>query len=405
MNTKEKKLLKAAAEITEQQERRTREWYTLRPILGCANWALFMILLGGREAGKSYSITDFFCRQFKSKGIPFYWLRLTLDSCQKLLQNNAEKLIDPDLRRKYNLDLITKGEAVYHVTKRTADGKVKEKKLLARVLAISTFYSDKGAGFFDKDFLNDLTMRYNICLDEFQKEKNEKSQGDIAYQFVNELENILRSTKTRTRIFLVGNTLEEASDILKMFNFIPEKFGIFKLVKNKKLLMQYLKERDVCKTSTERDAVDKKYENVDFGKRAVVDYMEPSDSYLRRRKGTVADILMGDASTFTNKIDFDKTLIYKGKLKRPVKILVFGKEDRNKFTVWESEKGLVIAEYNKERIKTVISMRPYLDQIFNHEIRDEIIEAFDCRAFLYKNLITNKKFQSAIQQIKPRKNG
>lgn len=39
------------------------EWYNLRPILGHANWALFYILLGGREAGKSYSVTNFFVDQ------------------------------------------------------------------------------------------------------------------------------------------------------------------------------------------------------------------------------------------------------------------------------------------------------------------------------------------------------
>ena len=42
------------------------EWYDLRPILGNANWALFYLLLGGREAGKSYSVTDFFCRQISA---------------------------------------------------------------------------------------------------------------------------------------------------------------------------------------------------------------------------------------------------------------------------------------------------------------------------------------------------
>ena len=30
----------------------------------------------------------------------------------KLLNNNAEKLIDPDIRRKYNLDLLKKEESV-----------------------------------------------------------------------------------------------------------------------------------------------------------------------------------------------------------------------------------------------------------------------------------------------------
>ena len=29
------------------------QWYNLRPILGCANWAIFYILLGARATGKS----------------------------------------------------------------------------------------------------------------------------------------------------------------------------------------------------------------------------------------------------------------------------------------------------------------------------------------------------------------
>ena len=38
---------------------------------------MFAILLGGREVGKSYSVTNFFVDQWKNKGIPFTWLRLT----------------------------------------------------------------------------------------------------------------------------------------------------------------------------------------------------------------------------------------------------------------------------------------------------------------------------------------
>ena len=48
------------------------EWYNLRPILGNANWALFYILLGARETGKSYAITDYFCSEFKKHGTPFF---------------------------------------------------------------------------------------------------------------------------------------------------------------------------------------------------------------------------------------------------------------------------------------------------------------------------------------------
>ena len=189
------------------------QWYNLRPILGYFNWAIFAIIISGRELGKSYSVTNFFVDQWKNKGIPFTWLRLTETAARKLLQNNAEKLVDPDLRRKYDLDLITNGNNVYEVTKRTKpdkNGKTKilEKKLMARVYALSTFYNDKGS-IFDKDFLNDPNMRYNVAIDEFQREKGEKNTFNILYSLVNQLENLLRSSKERVRIFFLGNTLEE----------------------------------------------------------------------------------------------------------------------------------------------------------------------------------------------------
>lgn len=33
---------------------------------------MFYMLLGGREAGKSYAVTDFYVGQFKKYGRPFY---------------------------------------------------------------------------------------------------------------------------------------------------------------------------------------------------------------------------------------------------------------------------------------------------------------------------------------------
>lgn len=345
------------------------EWYSIRHMLSYANWALFYILLGGREAGKSYSVTDFFCRQYKNKGIPFVWMRLTEKAASKLLQNNAEKLIDPDLRRKYQLDLVTSGNNVYEVTRRSQpdkNGKTKilEKKLMARVYALSTFYNDKGS-IFDKDFLNDLTMRYNIAIDEFQREKNEKNTFDILYALTNQLENLVRSTKDRTKIFFLGNTLEEASELLCAFNFIPEEFGIYKLKK----------------------------------KRCVIEYIEPSESYLKRRKGTIADILMPTASTFTNKIDADTTVIDRSVLTKPVRVIKFSKDKNDWFTVWNSN---IIAKYNGEQ-KPAIAMRPYIDELFMTELRNTIMEQFDTRCFKFRNLITFKQFQKQLELLRPRK--
>lgn len=357
------------AQAKKWKAKRDYEWYSVRHMLGYANWAMFYILLGGREAGKSYSVTDFFCRQFRNKGIPFIWLRLTEAASRKLLQNNAEKLVDPDLRRKYDLDLVTSGNNVYHITKRSKpdkNGKTKiiEKKLFARVYALSTFYNDKGS-IFDKDFLNDPNMRYNIGVDEFEREKGEKNTFDITYSLVNQLENLIRSTKDRVRIFFLGNTLEDASDILCAFNFIPENFGIYKLK----------------------------------SKRCVIEYIEPSEAYLKRRKGTIADILLPTASTFTNKVNTDDTLIDKSPLITPKYVIKFTKNEKDWFTVWNSN---IVSKYNGEK-KQVIAMRPYLDEVFSAEVQKQMITLFDTRSFTYRNLITFKQFQSNMELLKPRK--
>ncbi len=346
-----------------------REFYSLRSLLGYW-WAIFLFLIGGREAGKSYAVTEFFIRQWRKYKRPFYWMRLTEDSKKKLLTNNAEKLIDPDLRRKYNLDLVTNGDNVYVVTKRAkpdANGKCKilKKELLGRVMALSTFYADKGSGLYDKDFLNDPNMYYNICLDEMNREQNERKSFDIVYSFANQLENIVRSTKTRIRVICIGNLLEEASDLLCAFNFLPEKYGRFKLHK----------------------------------KRAVIEYIEPTEAYLTRRKGTIADILQPNSSTFTNKINTDNTLVNKMVLTRPTAIFKFSKNRDDWFTLWD---GKVIAKFHGEQVRK-IPMLPYLDEVFNIKERNNVFEIFDSRGFQYRDLITFKQFQKNLELLRPRK--
>ena len=373
INQKELRKLKRMVNDMDEQAKKRKvvnyEWYSLRHLLSYANWAMFFVCLGGRAAGKSYSTTDFFCRQFVNKGIPFIWLRLTDAATTKLLQNNAEKLVDPDLRRKYKLDLFTNGNNVYHVVRRSepdAQGKTRvlEKKLFARVYSLSGFYKDKGS-LYDKDFLNDPNMRFNLAVDEFEREKGERNTFDITYSLVNQLENLVRTTKERIKIFFLGNTLESASDILCAFNFIPEQFGIYKLK----------------------------------SKRCVIEYLEPSEAYKQRRKGSIADILMPEASTFTNQIDTDKTLISKEPLIAPKCVIKFTKDKAHWYTVWNDN---VIAKYKGEK-KRVIAMRPYLDEIFNVEQQKQMITLFDTRSLSFRNLITFKQFQADMEMLKPRK--
>lgn len=406
MPKRAKSVIKARVET--RQLKQESQWWNIRHIL--SYWyMIFYILLGARERGKSYAVTNYFVEQFCKNGIPFIWIRLTETATNKLLMNNGEKLVDPDLRRKWNLDLETRGNNVYAVKREvvevkhkdgtiTHEKRVLERKLMARVYSASTFYNDKGS-IFDKDFLNDPKMWYHIGIDEFEREKGEKKTFDILYSIVNQLENLVRSTKDRIRIFFIGNTLEEASEILCAMNFIPEKNGIFQLVRNKKQLIQYLTELKEAKTDEEKQIINAKYYNIDFGKRCVIENIQNSEAYNIRRKGTIADILMPTASTFTNKINTDNALIYKGALNSPNYVIKFTKNPSDWFTVWNSN---VVKKWKNER-KPVIAMRPYLDEVFNKDLQTNIITLFDTRSLSFHNLITFKQFQNQLELLKPRK--
>lgn len=45
------------------QKAKESEFYGIRSILGNANWAMFYIILGAREAGKSYAVMEYFIKQ------------------------------------------------------------------------------------------------------------------------------------------------------------------------------------------------------------------------------------------------------------------------------------------------------------------------------------------------------
>ena len=229
-------------------------------------------------------------------------------------------------------------------------------------MACSTFYNDKGIGYFDNEYKGE----YICILDEMNREQSERNTFDIVYAFTNQLENVLRSTKSRVKVIMIGNTLEEASDLLANLNFIPDDFGRYKLKR----------------------------------KKAVVDYIKPNEKYLLRRKEATANLMMGGASTFTNEIQIDRSLLVSKRLRQsPQYIVKFGKTKDTWFTVWNNN---IISDYNNES-KQVISMRRYLDEIYDREAANAVIDQFDVRAFKFTTLATFKKFQKQIKLIKPDK--
>ena len=346
------KLNKISKEIQRSQKAKAASrFYNINSILG-NEWAMFYVIVGGRMTGKSYSLADYYCRQHKrhQDKVKNYWFRISETSTKALLENKAVKLIDPDLQRKYKMDLTRKGSMVYN-----------RGRQFCEVMPLSQFAKLKGVGFFDKDY----DGYYNITLDEFQLEIGEKRTSfDILYNFMGMLENVVRTTKSKVRVFLVGNTLEEASTILKAFNFIPQRFGRF-----------YLK-----------------------SKRCVIDNLEPTEEYLKDRQGSAADLLGGDSmSNYTNELTKDTNLLTNQRLVRPTYIIKFRKDQSAWYTVWDDK---VIRRYKGESCKRVVAMRPYLDTMFSRERRINIIDLYDARAFKFKDLISQKYFEDELSKIR-----
>lgn len=374
MNQKEAKKYIKECKAKEEYERKVKtykgDWYSINSILG-NDWARFFYLLGGREAGKSYSVMRWATtRKLRNPDkVKFYWFRLTEASQKKLLGNGANDLIDPDLKRKFDLKTETNGNTVYtykeqkHLNKNGKEVITKtDKKEFCRVMACSTFYNDKGVGYFD----NEYDGEYICVLDEMNREQSEKNTFDIVYAFVNQLENVLRSTDTKVRIIMIGNTLEEASDLLTALNFLPDGFGRYKLKR----------------------------------KEAVVDYIKPNENYLERRKKATANMMLPDASTFTNEIVMDRSLIcHKRERIIPNCIIKFRETKDTWFTLWNNS---IIAPYNNEN-KEAIAMRRYLDEIYSQPLADSVIERFDARSFRFTTLACFKRFQKQMRLLKPAK--
>lgn len=343
------------------------EWYTINSILG-NDWAKFYYLLGGREAGKSYTVMRWaVLRKLKHPDtVKLYWFRLTEASQKKLLASNARDLIDPDIRRKYDIKTKTSGNCVMmykEQTRTTKKGNEVTEKVdeteFCRVMACSTFYNDKGIGYFDNEFKG----QYICVLDEMNREQCEKNTFDIVYGFTNQLENVLRSTKCNVKIIMIGNTLEEASDLLANLNFIPDHFGRFKLKR----------------------------------KLAVVDYIMPNEAYKERRKMAVANMMNGDASTFTNEIPIDRSLLVNKRLRvSPKYIIKFTKAPDDWFTVWNDN---IVSAYNRETANT-IAMKRYLDEQYSPDAVKMVMSIWDVRGYRFTTLATFKKMQKQLKLIK-----
>ena len=336
-----------------------KEFYTIRAILG-NQWANWFILAGARERGKTFSVQDFCLSQYfnpKSKLYkkPFYWMRLNDIALKNMLMNNGAKMFEPILVRQYGLENIkVSGDTVYLTNKQG-----KKTDVLCYVYGLSVAYNNKGAALFDKKTFKGA----NIIVDEIAFEKGQRRTFDVCYNLRLQIENICRSERTNVRVFFMLNNTEDCPDIMAMFGFIPLEFGIYKLKR----------------------------------KHCVIDYIPNNEAYNKRRKNALANEIDTNTGNFTNKVKRDIQLIYKGRLTRPTSIIKFSRDENDWFTVWDNN---VICKYNNEKKASAIAMKRYIDEVFNPELRDSIIEINDVRGFKFKDILTQTLFYKALENIK-----
>lgn len=275
-------------------------------------------------------------------------MRLNDIAVKNMLMNNGAKMFEPLLVRKYHLeDIKVRGDTVYL-------GDLK----LCYVFGLSTAYNNKGGALFDKKTFTGA----NIIVDEIALEKGQRKTFDVAYNLKMQIENLVRSERENVRVFFMLNNTEDCPDIMAMFGFIPVDFGIYKLK----------------------------------SKHCVIDYIPNNAAYEKRRSKALANELDTGTGNFTNKIERDLKLLTKARLTKPISVIKFSKDQGDWFTVW---KGNIIAPYNGEKV-TSIAMRRYIDDMFDSELRDSVIEMEDVRAFRYHNILTQTLFRKNLSEIK-----
>ena len=354
LSNKDKKEIKRIKESKQAKKEKydAKEWYTIRALLG-NQWANWFVMAGARERGKTFTVQDhvlncYFNPKSPIYHVPFYWMRLNDIAVKNMLMNNGAKMFEPLLVRKYHLENIkVKGDTVF------LNGEP-----LCYVYGLSTAYNNKGAALFDADTFKGA----RIIVDEVALEKGQKRTFDVVYNLKMQIENIVRHERTNVKVFFMLNNTEDCPELLAMFGFIPVEFGVYKLKR----------------------------------KHCVVDYIPNNAAYEKRRKNALANEIDTGTGNFTNKIERDLKLLYKGRLNKPTCVVKFTKDKSDWFTIWD---GNIIAPYNNEQVPS-IAMKRYIDDTFITDLRDSVIEREDVRAFRYKNILTQSLFRKNLEIIK-----
>lgn len=350
-------------------------YYTTHSLMGITWWQ-FAWLIGARGRGKSFAAWDTILSyrdRYGAENVKVYYFRISDLSIKTMLQGDCTKCVDAQLVRKYGLELSHSGDMLYD-----------HGELLATFYPlVSAAKKGKGIAEYDPEWLMNRPLGKDgkpikrfifMVIDEFMMAEGleKKSVGNPVEQFKIYYENILRDQERldyqAVMIFGCANAVSECSDFLaQLCGFIPEKPGRYSL---KRI-------------------------------HTIVDNIPNSDAYIEKRKKSYgADIMdYNNDSNYTNIIKRDiETLVPKSYKRKNVSYTIkFDKNPAHWFNVWD---GRVISKWNGQTVGKVVSMKRYLDTMFNMEQVNAVIDQYDARYFLYTDMISQATFAADLKQIK-----
>lgn len=195
----------------------------------------FRIIIGGRGAGKTFSSSKLIANLYeKVKDLPersdnvddmFIWFRLERNEVTNVKAKGD--LLDSKVIRDRKLTITFDGDYIFINSRKM--GVIKPLSEASKLKGTDWEWS-----------------RYRfVILDEFQRERRVRNTFDVVYNLRSALESMCRfSTRTflgydYPTVIMSGNTIDEATDVLYAFDFLPLKYGTYKLAK-KQAIIQYV---------------------------------------------------------------------------------------------------------------------------------------------------------------------
>ena len=362
--------------------RKTGLYITAHPMMGYDKDFVHFIFAGARGRGKSVLALDApiaSCKKYGYENNKIYFFRLSDLSVKSLLANGADKLIDPLLVQKYDMEITKKANTVYdHGHK------------LVEVYSLASAPKTKGLALYDANFLNDRPINPKtgkpikrfvwLILDEFQMaeglEKQSYATRSTATLWKMYTEIICRDQQFLDYpavrcIYLANNVAECSTFTAEMFGFYPPASD-FSIIKARR-------------------------------KNAVFFNVPNSEEYVTKRKrGIMGSITnFDDDSNYSNKVKLDLGQIKprKRRLIKVTSLIKFSKQPQDWFCVYD---GKCIRRYKGESVNKslIVPMRRHIDEIFIDKSVNIVYNMYDAKAYTYADVISLATFRAKMKELK-----